>query len=82
MEGFAHKCFRKVKIKEKVDHELEELYNKRTILKNKTDNESAMKLKEVEKELADKYGEEMFSKIMDEIQGSDCEEFIVVNIVI
>ena len=56
-DGFTHKCFKKIKVTEKRDKVLEDLYKQRSELKNKTDDISKEKLTAVEKELADKYAE-------------------------
>jgi hypothetical protein len=70
-----HQCFKKVKIVEKPDEELEKLYNKRRVLRTRTDEASIKELDEVDTELSEKYSEKMFKKIMGEIEGkSDCEE--------
>ena len=53
LDGFAYKCFKKVRVTEKVDKELQKLYTERSNLRNKTDAESKEKLDKVEKELAD-----------------------------
>ena len=74
IEGFSHKCFKKIKIKDKVDLVLEELYNQRAKLRTKEDNESKEKLKEIEKEMADKYSEDMYNRIKKEVKGMNSEE--------
>ena len=74
LNGFIHECFKKIKVKEKVDSEMEALYAKRSELRNKEDNESKQKLKVVEKELDDKYAEDMQNKIQHELKGINSEE--------
>ena len=64
LKGFVHQCFRKVKIVEKEDKDLEDLYNIRRILRTKSDAESEIKLEEVEKILCEKYSEVMTKKYL------------------
>ena len=74
LDGFAHKCFKKIKVQERVDKVLEDLYTQKTQLVNKDDKESKEKLQKVEKELVDKYSEEMYHKIKKELKGLNSEE--------
>jgi hypothetical protein len=75
LKGFMHQCFKKVKIVEKPDEELENLYNKRRILRTRTDEASEKELEEVENELSEKYSDKMYNKIMGELKGkTDSEE--------
>ena len=75
LQGFIHKCFKKVRIVEKEDKKLEALYNKRRILRSNNDEASQIKLEEVEKELCEKYSEVMCNKIMGELKDmGNCEE--------
>ena len=75
LQGFIHKCFKKVRIVDKEDKKLEELYNKRRILRTKDDEASLIKLDEVENELCEKYSEVMCNKIMGELSEMDnCED--------
>jgi hypothetical protein len=50
LKGFVHQCFKKVRIVEKEDKQPEGLYNKRRVLRTKTDEDSLNKLEDVEKE--------------------------------
>ena len=68
IDGFVHQCFKKIRVTDKVDKELEDLYDLRRELKGKDDSESKIKLKEVEEELANKYSEEMYDKIKGELK--------------
>ena len=68
LSGVIHKCFNKVKIVDKEDKRLQKLYNTRRVLRNKSDDESVLKLEEVEKELSEKYADIMCKKIMGEIK--------------
>ena len=75
VKGFIHKCFKKVKILQKPDDILEKLYSKRRILRMKQDQSSKDELEKVENELAEKYSENMYKKIMDGVSGfGDSEE--------
>ena len=58
----------------KVDKELEELYSKKSELKNKTDAISKKKLEELEEKMAEIYSEDMSKKIKDELNGINCED--------
>ena len=49
LEKVIHKCFKKIRVKEKVDKEKEELYKKWKSLKNRTDEKSKKELDVVEK---------------------------------
>ena len=68
IKGFIHQCFKKVRLIEKEDQRLEELYNIRRLLRTKSDDASIVKLDEVEKELCEKYSEVMCDKIMGELK--------------
>ena len=74
MNGVLHSSFKKIKITEKPNKVLEELFRKRTMLRTKLDTESQEALKKVEEELADKCAEENRQKIMEELSGIKCEE--------
>ena len=50
------------------------MYNKRRILRSKTDDGSVKELENVDRELSDKYSEQMFRKIKTEVQGVDDAE--------
>ena len=68
------KCFRKVRVVERIDKEKAELFKKWRNLKNKTDKESKAELENIENKLADEYAEEYFDKIKEKTAGIDCEE--------
>jgi hypothetical protein len=70
----VHKCFSKVRITERTDKEIEELFVKRKILRSKNDEKSRNDLKEVEEKLAEKCAETNYKKIKEEIANIDCEE--------
>ena len=69
LKGFVHKCFKKVKIIDKPDEELDKLFNMRRILRNKTDTVSIAKLEELNEELANKYSDKMSKTILSEVKG-------------
>jgi hypothetical protein len=74
LKGFIHKCFKKVKIIDQPNKELEELYNKRRILRNRHDEASKIELDEVDLELSSKYSDSMYTKILSEVQGLEDAE--------
>ena len=74
LNGFIKNTFKKIKITNKTDETLENLYNKRRILRTKTDIKSKNELKELEDELAEKYSEKMYKKIKDEIDCINSED--------
>ena len=64
----------KIRITEKVDKELEELYQKRGELRNQTNAKSKKKLEYIEKIMADKYSEEMYYKIKEDLKEIKSED--------
>ena len=68
LKGFIHKCFKKIKIKETNDKKLEEMYNQRRLLRNKTDEVSVAQLEEVNDKLASLYSDKMTKTILNEIK--------------
>ena len=72
LEKTIYKCFKKIRIKERVDKEKENLFKKWRSLKNKNDEKSKAELKKVEKELSDKYADEYFEKIKKQVGNIDC----------
>ena len=52
LDGFIKKHFKKVRVTEKVDKDLENLYKQKAELKNKDDRESKKRLEEVEAKMA------------------------------
>ena len=73
--GFClSKCFRKVRVKRtKKNKELEDLFNKRRILKNKTDERSKADLKDVEISLAQKCADDNWKIIEEACAEISCE---------
>ena len=74
IEGCLHQSFSKVRVKNKENTELDNLYNQRRILRTKTDNDSKKKLEKIEEELADKFAEENYKIIKEEIKDMECDE--------
>jgi hypothetical protein len=58
-----HKCFTKIRVTEKQNDEVEELFDRRRVLRNKTDDGSKQELDEVEAKLADLFAEENYQNI-------------------
>ena len=74
LDTCIYKCFTKIRIVDRPDKELDELFAQRKILRNKTDQASKAKLEKVELDLAEKCAKANYDKIMDEIENIDCEE--------
>ena len=67
-------CFKKVRITEKTNKEIEVLFNQRRSLRNKKDTESKKELEKVESKLADLCAKHNYEKIMDEINAINYDE--------
>ena len=67
-------CFKKIRIKEKTDKHLDELFKKRNMLKNKVDIKSKNELFEIDKELAELCAEMNYNKIKEELGNLKDEE--------
>ena len=63
LDGFIHSSFKKIRISNKIDKNIENLMNIRRNLRNKEDVDSKNKLKKVEEELADRCAEDNRRKI-------------------
>ena len=68
LNGFIHQSFKKVRISDKSDKELENLYNTRNYLRNRSDVDSELELEKIDNELSDKYSQVMYNKIKKEIK--------------
>ena len=68
------KCFKKIRITDKPNQEIEDLFDQRRILRNKKDETSIKDLEAVESKLAEKCAKENYQKIMEEVELIDCEE--------
>ena len=73
LNGCIQQCFRKIRITEKTNGEIETLFQRRKLLRNKKDDKSKEELKNVEEELADKCAQDNYEKIVEEISGMECE---------
>ena len=69
-----HKSFKKIRIGKRKPSEYERLYAKWTEIKHKEDNENKLESLRLETELADKFGDNIFEKIKEEIQDMNCED--------
>ena len=58
----------------KKDKDLERLYDKRRILRNKSDEKGKQELEELDEELGAKYSDIMSDKIIKEVEGMDDPE--------
>ena len=74
LDGCINKCFRKVKLSEGKNKEIEELFSRRKVLRTKTDAKSKEELKQVEDDLANKCAQDNYEKIKEELDGINCEE--------
>ena len=69
-----NKCFKKVRVTEKVDKEKEELFKKWKNMKNNLNDKNRSEFDELENKLVDKYGEEHMEKIKARVGNIDCNE--------
>ena len=74
LNNCIRKSFRKIRITDKPNKEIEDLFDKRRILRNKTDEKSRVELDNVESELAEKCAQKNYELIKGEIENIDCEE--------
>ena len=74
LDKILHRCFKKVRVGGKKPSEYEKLYGKWVEVRHLEDDQSKEKSKHLETELADKYAENIFEKIQDEISGMCSEE--------
>ena len=73
-KGYIHESFKKVKISNKPDKILNNLFDKRRILRSQKSPASKVELDIVEKELVDRYSEKMYQNIKHEIADMDSED--------
>ena len=66
------KCFRKVKLKDRQNRELDELFSMKQKVRTKTDDKSELRI--VEDKLASKCAKDNYDKIKEELEGINCEE--------
>ena len=74
MNKYISKCFKKIRIVNKPNKEIEELFYKRKILKNKKDEQSICEHKDVEDKLADLCAKSNYAKINEEIKNIKTDE--------
>ena len=68
------RCFKKIRIVNKPNKEVQELFEKRKILKNRKDEKSKHELIDVENKLADLCASSNYAKIEEEIEGIKPED--------
>ena len=73
LDGCIQECFRKIRIKDNTNSEIERLFQRRRALRNKDDDDSKDELKKVEEELAIKCAKDNIAKIAEEISGIECD---------
>ena len=74
LDDCIKKCFNKIRITDKPNKEIDELFEKRKRLRTKTDEKSKLELEEVEDLLANKCTEANYEKIKDEIATIKCDD--------
>ena len=74
LNGFISESFKKVKISNKPDTVLSNLFDKRRMLRSQKSPASKVELDKVEKELADRYSDKMYKNIKDKIADMDGED--------
>ena len=67
-------CFDKIRIVDKPNKEMEDLFNKRQKLKNLKDEKSRHEMEEVENKLAEMCAQSNYEKIKEEIDNINCDE--------
>ena len=65
---------KKIRIADRPDKEVEELFKQRTALRNKKDEQSIKDLEVVENKLAEMVAKDNYEKIIDEVGKIDCQE--------
>jgi hypothetical protein len=74
LDDCIYQSFTKIRIINRPNRNIEELFEKRKILRSKTDDESKSELEQVEIKLAEKCAQSNYDKIMEEIGDIDCEQ--------
>ena len=74
LDNIIKSSFKKIRVTEKSNKEIDELFNRRRELRGKTDEYSRAELERVETKLADLCAEVNYKKIKDEISNIKCEE--------
>ena len=78
LDKTMNRCFKKVRVGGKKTSEYEKLYGKWVEVRHLEDDESKQKSKDLKAELADKYAQNIFEKIQEEISGM-CSEDGAIN---
>ena len=63
-----HQSFKKIRIKPAKDTHIDRLFRTQKDLKNKSDKESKVKLKQVEYELTDQMAEDLYNNVEEEVK--------------
>ena len=74
LNGCLHKCFKKIRVTNPENKEVNKLFEKRRILRTKLDDKSKKELLNVNQKLSEKCAEENYKKIMEEVKGLECEK--------
>ena len=74
-----HKCFRKIRVTEKIDKEKQKLFEKWKKMKNDINCKNKTEFEKLESLLAEKYAEEYVKKIYERIGGTDSEDGEISN---
>ena len=74
LNGCLHKSFKKIRITDKTNKEIKELFQRRKFLRNQNDDHSKEALKQVEDELSMKCAKVNKQIIEKELAGLECEE--------
>ena len=74
LNKIINKCFRKVRIKDKIDESKDDVFTKWRELRKKNDIKSKQELEDLENQLSEEYSNEYFEKIEQNIGNIDSED--------
>ena len=74
IEGCKLQSFKKIKITQFSNNDILDLFDKRRVLRTKTDDESKIELIKIENELAERCAEDNYKKIKDALKDIECDE--------
>ena len=74
LNKILHQCFKKIRVTESTNKEVDRLFEKRKFLKKKEDRNSKKELNKVEEKLADKMAEDMYKIVKEEVELVKCED--------
>ena len=74
LNKIIHQCFKKIKITNNKNSKIDDLFRRQKTLKSKTDKTSKTELNEIEKELADKMGEDLYNIVKEEVKIVESDE--------